>query len=127
MVFATVGLLLTLASPAQQPAAAAVDVTGRWEGTLSNARPDGGTEENPALIVLKQKDSVLTGTVGADDSDRHPITSGKIEGNKLTLFATSKNSGTEFKIELTAEADDLKGTISSGERKGTLQLHRVKG
>ena len=125
MVFAIAGLLLALTTPSQQ-AAAAVDATGRWEGTLTNQRPDGGSQENSALILLKQKDAVLTGTVGADDSDRHPITNGKIEGNKVTLFATSQNSGAEFRIELTLEGDDLKGTITSGERKGTLALHRVK-
>lgn len=124
MVFAIASILLTLTAPAHQ--ATTVDATGRWEGTLAGQRPDGGTDEGPALIILTQKETVLTGTVGADDSDRHPITKGTIEGNKLTLFATSGDGNREFKIELTIEKDEMKGTISAGERLGNLLLRKVK-
>jgi len=118
MVFAMAGLLLTLATV---PA----NVTGKWDGTLTGQREDGTKKEDTALLILEQKDTTITGTVGGSESDQHPITSGKIEGNKITLDAKSVN-GREFHIELTLENDEMKGTIVTGERRGELQLRRKK-
>ena len=120
MVFAMAGLMLILV-------AAPADVTGKWEGTLTGQREDGSKNEDTALMILAQKETTITGTVGGGESDQHPITSGKIEGNKITLEAKSA-SGREFHIELTLENDELKGTIAAGGgRLGQLQLRKKKG
>jgi hypothetical protein len=118
MVFAIAGLLVTLA-------AAPANVTGKWDGTLTGQREDGSKNEDTALMILEQKETTITGTVGGSDSDQHPITSGKIEGNKITLEAKSAN-GREFHIELTLENDELKGTIATGGRLAQLQLRKRK-
>ena len=118
MVFAIAGLLLTLA-------AAPANVTGKWDGTLTSPREDGSKKEDTALLILEQKDTTITGTVGGSETDQHPITSGKIDGNKITLEAKS-GSGRELHIELTLENDELKGTIATGERRGELQLRKRK-
>jgi hypothetical protein len=118
MVLATAGLLLTLA-------VAPADVTGKWDGTLTGQREDGSKNEDTALMILEQKDTTITGTVGGSETDQHPITSGKIDGNKITLEAKTA-SGREFHIELTLENDELKGTIVTGARRAELQLRKRK-
>jgi hypothetical protein len=118
MLFAMAGLMLTLI-------AAPANVTGKWDGTLTGQREDGSKNEDTALMILEQKDSTITGTVGGSESDQHPITSGKIEGNKVTLVARSAG-GREFLIELTIDNDEMKGTIVAGERRSELQLRRRK-
>ena len=120
MIFAVGALLLTLVTG---PAA---DVKGKWDGTITAQKPDGTTNEDKALLILDQKGTDVTGTVGGDESDRHPITSGTIEGNKLTLLAKNAQNGREYKIDLTVDGDELKGTLSSGERIGQLVAKRRK-
>lgn len=116
-VLASVLLASMTASPA--------DVAGKWEGKLTAQRPDGTMHEDTALIILEQKAATLTGTVGGHENDRHPITSGSIDGNKIALTAQSGN-GREFKIELTVENDEMKGTIAIGEQKAQLHLKKRK-
>jgi hypothetical protein len=120
MVFAVAGLLLAsiVASPA--------DVKGKWDGKLVGQRSDGTTSEDVVLLILDQKDSTVTGTVGGSETDQHPITSGTIDGNKLTLVAKNANNGREYRLDLTLDNDELKGTVISGERKAQLQARKRK-
>ncbi len=104
----------------------AADVKGKWNGTLSGQRPDGTSFEDPALLVLDQKDATVTGTVGNDEADQHPITSGKIEGNKVVLLATHTRNGRRYRLELTVEADVMKGTVTSGDIQMQLVVKRRK-
>ena len=104
--------------------AAPLDVAGRWEGKLTAQKPDGTTHEDTALVILEQKDTTLTGTVGGSDADRHPITSGSITGNKVLL--TAQTGDREMKLELTVEKDEMKGTITRGEMQAQLQLKKQK-
>lgn len=120
MIFTVGTLLLTLV------AGQAVDVKGKWDGTLTAQRPDGTTSEDTALLILDQKGTTVTGTVGGDESDRHPITSGTIEGNKISLQATNARNGREYKIELTVDGDNMKGTLSTGDRQAQLVAKRRK-
>ena len=103
-----------------------VDVTGKWEGTVTSQRDDGTSNDNSALLILTQKDGAVTGTVGGNENDQHPITSGTIEGNKVTLLAKHAENGREFRIELTVENDEMKGTVASGERRGQVVVKRRK-
>ena len=120
MILAVASLLLALVTPAQ------TDVKGRWEGSLQGQRPDGTTSEDTALVILDQKDTKITGTLGGNEDDQHPITSATLEGNKLTLKATHTQNGREYLVELTVEKDEMKGTVTSGDRRGNLLLKRKK-
>lgn len=118
MLFAA-ALLVTLA------VSAPADIKGKWEGKITGQRSDGSASEDAVLLILEQKDSTITGTVGGNESDQHPITSGTIEGNKVTIVAKSA-SGREYRLELVIENDELKGTLTSGTRKGQIQARRRK-
>jgi hypothetical protein len=119
MTLAVLGLAVALA-------AAPANVTGTWEGTLTAQRGDGSTREDKALLILTQKDGTVTGTIGGGEDDQHPITTGTVDGNKVTLAATT-DGGREFHIELTVESDEsMKGTIKSGERHATIAVKKRK-
>lgn len=120
MIFTVGTLLLTLA------AGQAVDVKGKWDGTITAQRPDGTRNEDTALLILDQKSTTVTGTVGGSETDQHPISSGTIEGNKITLLARNAENGREYKLELTVDGDEMKGTLTSGERVGQLVAKRRK-
>lgn len=121
MVLAMAGVLLALIT------AAPVDVTGKWDGKITATREDGSMNEDTALLILEQKDATITGTVGGSETDQHPITSGKIDGNKVTLIATHKENGREYHIELTVDTDEMKGTLTSGPRRAELVCKKRKG
>jgi hypothetical protein len=120
MVIAPAVLLLALTTTV--PA----DVKGKWDGKLTAQRDDGSTSEDTALLILDQKDTTITGTLGGSETDQHPITSGTIEGNKIVLLAKNANNGREYRLELTLEDDQLKGTVTSGERRGQLIAKKRK-
>jgi hypothetical protein len=104
----------------------AADVTGKWQGKITGQRPDGTTSEDTALLILEQKGTTVSGTVGGSESDRHPITSGTVDGNKLTLQAKNAKNDREYKIELTIDGDQMKGTLTAGERVAQLVVTRLK-
>jgi hypothetical protein len=106
-------------------AAAPADVSGKWEGKLTMER-DGEQREDSALLILTQKGQTITGTVGGNDSDQHPITSGTIDGDKIVLVAKNANNDREYRIELTVAGDELKGTIASGDRRGQVYAKKRK-
>jgi hypothetical protein len=78
------------------------------------------------LLILTQKDNVITGTVGAAEDDQHPITSGTIDGDKVVINARHNENGREYKLELTLKDDELSGTLTSGERRAELTVKRRK-
>ncbi len=106
-------------------AAAPADVTGKWEGKLTMER-DGEQREDSALLILTQKGTSITGTVGGNESDQHPITSGTIDGDKIVLLAKNANNDREYRIELTVAGDELKGTIATGDRRGQVYAKKRK-
>ena len=117
MKLAVLGLLVALV--AAQPA----NIKGKWEGKVTGQRDDGSTREDSAMLILEQSEGTVTGTIGGNESDQHPITKGTVEGNKVTIDAKTAN-GREFHLELTVENDEMKGTVTSGERKATLHVKK---
>ena len=111
MLVALAALILSLVTG---PAA---DVTGKWDGTIN---------EDPALLILTQKDKTITGSVGGSETDQHPIVSGSIDGNKITILAKNANNDREYKLELTVEGDEMKGKLSSGDRAAELIAKKRK-
>ena len=116
-----VGLLL-----AGVPSAHQVDVTGKWEGIVTGTREDGTTDTDRALVILEQKEGVITGTLGGSEDDQHAITSGTIEGDKVVLAAKHTSNGREIRVELTVTGDEMKGTVDIGKRRGEVVLKRQK-
>lgn len=114
MLFALAALMVSLV------AGPAADVTGKWDGTIKAQRSDGSTHEDSALLILTQKDKTITGTVGGNESDQHPIVSGTIDGNKLTILAKHANDGREYRLELTVDGTEMKGKLTSGDRSAEL-------
>ncbi|HEY7500431.1 MAG TPA: hypothetical protein VH740_18055 [Vicinamibacterales bacterium] len=120
MLFAVAALALSLS------AAPAADVTGKWDGTISGTRPDGSKAEDTALLILKQKDTTITGSIGGNENDQHEITKGTIEGNKIVIVAMNQRNSREYRLELTLDGDEVKGTLSMGERRADLVAKRRK-
>lgn len=98
--------LLVLAALAVA-AVAEVDVTGKWTGTFTMVGPNGESDEGPALFILKQNGSDISGTVGPGENEQFTIQKGKIEGDKITLEAD--HSGHIMKISLVLAADHITG------------------
>lgn len=102
------------------------DVTGKWEGSVTATREDGSRDNDRALVILKQKDTVIAGTIGGGEDDQHPITSGTIDGDKVTITATHTTNGREFRLELTVNGDEMKGTVETAKGRGEVTLKRQK-
>ncbi len=102
------------------------DVTGTWAGTLTAQRPDGSTFQDSVLLILEQKGSSLTGTIGGTENDRHPITKGTVDGTSVTIQATNASGERQFLLELTLDGDEMKGSMTSGERKAQIAVKRSK-
>jgi hypothetical protein len=105
---------------------APADITGKWDGTINATASDGTPRQDTALLILTQKDKAITGTVGGNENDQHPIVNGSIEGNKVTILAKHQKGDREYKLELTLEGDEMKGKLSSGERTADLALKKRK-
>jgi hypothetical protein len=120
MTFALAGMLAVALA-----AAPAADISGKWSGTLTAQRDDGSKHEDTALLILTQKGTTITGTVGGHENDRHPITKGTIDGNKIALEATLQN-GRVMTFALSVENEDMKGTIQMGERTAQIVLKKQK-
>jgi hypothetical protein len=67
----------------------------------------------------------VTGSIGGSETDQIPIATGTIDGNRLTLTATSAN-GREFRLELSVENDDMKGIVTAGGRRGQMVARKRK-
>jgi hypothetical protein len=123
-VFACFLVLLGLAL-----SAAAADVTGTWAGSFNMTSSGGETKEGEALLVLKQNGAEITGSVGPNESERHTIAKGKIEGDKITLEA-GDGSAITIKFDLVVEGDHIKGDATGSHdgqtMKAKLDVTRVK-
>ena len=106
--------------------AAPADVTGKWEGGLTATRPDGTKHDDTVLLILKQKDSTISGTIGGGENDQHPITTGTIDGDKVVLVARHAENGREYRLELTLKNEELNGTVTAGEMRAEVRTKRSK-
>jgi hypothetical protein len=104
------------------------NVTGKWTGSFNISGPNGETKETPALLLLTQSGTDITGTVGPNEDERITIQKGKIEGDKITLEA--EQDGRSIKFALVLAADRITGDASmSGEgqtAKAKLDVTRSK-
>src|ERR1700682_861254 len=104
--------------------AAAADVSGKWSGNYTFENGNGGA----AFMSLKQSGTTLSGTAGPGEDQQWTITSGKIQGNTVSIELKSPQDGAIYKIQLTLAGDNLKGdlTATGGDQsmKGKLDLAR---
>ena len=110
-------LLLTLAAVSL----IAADATGTWTGTLTASTPN-GSEQHPALLVLKQEGAKLTGTAGPDSSEQHPIENGKAENGSLTFEVPAGNAIMKFTLK--HDGDKIEGDVTR-EREGQTQTAKL--
>ncbi len=87
------------------------DLTGTWTGTLTR---DGGNP-GPAHIVLTQKGTDLTGSVGPDAQQRQQITKGTVTVVKnvtSAAFESTMTNGQVWKFDLKLTEGRLKGPVT---------------
>ena len=91
-------------------------LTGKWSGDFAELGPDGAVAKNSsAYMVLTVAGSTVTGTAGPDEEHQSEISSGRIEGTKVT-FDLKRGPGT-LKFNLIFDGSTLKGTAMT-ERDG---------
>ena len=95
------------------------DVSGTWVGTLS---PPGGGSEN-FLLILTQDGTKVTGTAGANESDRHALEKGAVQGDRLTFEVQAPNGTLVF--DLKVNADEINGTLTFKNGEQVLGTARV--
>ena len=113
----------TIPGNAQRSTAAKVDVTGKWEITISVA--DGTITGKGSL---SQIGDVVTGWVGPTENDTIPVT-GMFKKDKLIIKTVPQPGRTVAfdKVELTVNIDSLSGAIENGSHgKGTIKFLRSK-
>jgi hypothetical protein len=108
--------------------AAETNVSGRWTGSFAMTGPDGSSRDSTALLELKQTGSEITGTVGPNEQERHTISKGKVEGDKVTLEVADGERTIKFDLALKSDrlAGDVTMTMGEQSRKAKLDVTRAK-
>jgi hypothetical protein len=121
-------LFLVLAVIAAGIAIADTSVTGKWTGSFNMIAPDGQSKDGTALLLLKQSGTEITGSVGPDEGEQHPITKGKIEGEKITLLVEDEGRTIKFDLVLAAEriTGDVNMTREGEAAKAKIDVTRAK-
>lgn len=88
------------------------DVTGTWSGPMQMTR-GGETKDDSAHMVLTQKGTEITGTIGPNADKQLPISKGSIEGSDITLEATPPNGEGKVTVKLKADGDKLIGELKA--------------
>ena len=118
----TVLCLLLCASAAAS--AGVADVTGRWSVTISL-----GGETITGLALLTQTGNTVTGSIGADERNQHPL-DGVVTGNRITLTTHPRPGRTVAfdTCEVNMDGEKMSGTIErkGSSDKGTIEFVRMK-
>src|ERR1051325_5942865 len=83
------------------------NISGKWSGSFIITTPEGEQKEATALMILNQKGSEITGTVGPNEDEQFPIVKGTIEGDKISLEV--EHEGATVKFALVLANDRIKG------------------
>lgn len=98
----------------------AADVTGRWTGSM--VLNDGNN--SAAYLRLKQAGGVITGSQGPSDEHQFPITSGRIDGDQVTI--KGRPGPAVLRLTMKLEGNKLSGEVFEDDRKiGTVSLQKV--
>ncbi|HZT39814.1 MAG TPA: hypothetical protein VFA28_18110 [Bryobacteraceae bacterium] len=105
------------------------DVTGKWSGTYEMAR-EGETRSAPAIAILKQDGTTVTGTIGPSETEQFKIKTGAIEGNRIHLEIEPAEGPHLVVLELILDGDRLTGEATGetedGKFAAKLSLSRQK-
>ena len=105
---ATLALLLFAMIPAQGKA---VDLTGKWTGTMTRSAPDGRTQTIDFMFDLTQKGKELTGTAGPNAERQWKLEKGgTVDGNKVK-FQVQQPDGPFRTFTLTVVDGRLQGEM----------------
>jgi hypothetical protein len=121
LIFITISAVISCGI--QRPAATKVNVTGKWQVTISVA--EGTIMGNGSL---SQSGEEVTGWVGPSENDPIPIT-GKFKNGKLIIKTLPQQGRTVAfdTVELKVDADTMYGVIENGSHgKGTIKFMRPK-
>ena len=99
-------VLLTLVSAHAQSS----DLTGKWAGKMTRTAPDGTTQTIDFMFDLKQKDNVITGTVGPNAERQWPIEKGTVDGSNVK-FQVQQPDGPMRTFTLKLVKDRLQGEM----------------
>jgi hypothetical protein len=86
------------------------NVSGNWHGSF---RVDGGEQDVPQLLLLREDGTKLTGTGGPDETERYPVSNGQVNGDRVTFELTTgewkflydlKSSGSQMSGRLVLES-----------------------
>ena len=99
-------LLLTMVSAHAQSG----DLTGKWAGKMTRTAPDGATQTIDFMFDLKQKDKVITGTVGPNAERQWPIEKGTVDGSNVK-FQVQQPDGPMRTFTLKLVKDRLQGEM----------------
>jgi hypothetical protein len=101
----------------------ASDVTGTWQVALMVTAPDGSTQRDTGIAVLKQTGDSITGSMGPDQSRQNPISEGTIKDNKVILKISPQPDRT-MTFDLTINGEKLVGTAerTGDPRKATVEF-----
>ena len=117
-------LLCLLLSASAAATAGAADATGRWKVTISL-----GGETVTGVALLKQSGDEITGSIGADERNQHPL-DGVVKGNHITLTTHPRPGRTVAfdTCELNVDGDKMTGTTERKESsdKGRIEFVRIK-
>ena len=108
----------------------AADVSGKWSGTIE-IKTEGGSKTEPAMVILKQEGTGVTGSGGPHEGEQHAIQNGKVEGNTIT-FDIPRSGERVMHFDLTATGDQIEGQVTAPKKEGggtdiaRLSLKRVK-
>ncbi len=107
-----------------------VNLTGKWTGTFSPVDEQGVAHEGSALLNLKQTGAEISGTAGPSEDEQHPISKGKVEGNKVTFEIGGSDAPMTMVFNLVVAEDSLKGDVTASregqQMKAKLDVKRSK-
>jgi hypothetical protein len=108
-------LLLLIAVCGLASLATAQDAAGTWHASIDTPN---GVEQN--TFVLKVDGGAVTGTVTGGMLGEQPITTGKIDGDKITFAINSDFGVITYSGKI--QGDEMKLTLSAGDGQFTVDL-----
>jgi hypothetical protein len=68
------------------------------------------------LLILKQDGTKLTGTAGANESDRHPLEKAAVHDDRLTFEVETPNGTLVFDLKVNGDEITGKSTFRTGDQ-----------
>lgn len=97
----------------------AADITGKWTGSMVMDNGDQGA----ACLRLKQAGGAVTGTEGPSDESQFPITTGRIDGDQVTIEA--RPGSAVLRLTMKLKGNKLTGDVFEDDHKiGTISIQK---